>query len=65
MRGLEQPVVERLSVRGRQRPEFRDRVVGEVRCVRMMCIQTILEEVGRPAAVGLMQAHLRRLQCGW
>ena len=65
MRRLEQPVVERLAVRGREGAEFGHRVVREIGCVRMVLIQTILEQVGDQAAVGIAQAHLRRLRCGW
>ena len=58
MRGLEYAVVQRLAVRGGDGAELGHRVVRCIGGIRMVLVETILDQVGDQTAVGIAHAHL-------
>src|ERR1700679_3669851 len=61
VRRFEESVVQDLAVGGGQGAEFRHGIVRQVGCVRMLRVQTILEQLSLKLAVRAVQTYLRRL----
>src|SRR5258708_37075559 len=62
MWGFEQPIRESLSIGGRESADLGHRIVCKIWRVRMLRIQTILQQLRQEPTVRGMQADLRRVR---